>query len=163
MKKEEFIKRYGEAAYEKMLLQSKAWRQRYSEEMLARTRAWNNANSEKVKDHSHEQHRKGGKGYEKSLKYNHTGLQGERNKIRCMHAKDWRGFKHTIAPDSQIHHEWIPETAKYRGIALVETDQHMHGFIKVIQILKGKITLLTEDEVKGGSQNVCQAKTKSDC
>lgn len=78
------------------------------------------------------------------------GNQGERNKIRMKHANQYRPFKQIIAPDSQIHHEWIPETAEFRGVALVEKDQHMHGFIDVIKILEGKITLLSEKEIKGG-------------
>ena len=65
-----------------------------------------------------------------------------------MHGNLWRKYKNIIAPESQIHHEWIPGTANYRGVALVEADQHMHGIVDVIEILEGKITLLTEDKVK---------------
>ena len=132
MKKEERINRYGEAAYENQKVLS---RQRAERDSEARNR---------------ETSRKGGKYYEKKLEYNRTGIQGRRKVVRVTHGHLYRPYKQIIAPDSQIHHEWIPETANYRGVALVEKDQHMHGFIDVIQILEGEITLLTEDEVKTG-------------
>ena len=132
MNKEEFIKRRGEAAYEKMLQQRIEW---------------GAANPDKVSATAHEQGHKGGKYYEKNLEYQHTGLRGERNNVRKKHGHKYRPFKQIIAPNSQIHHEWVPETAKYRGVALVEKDQHMHGFVDVIKILEGKITLLTEKEI----------------
>jgi hypothetical protein len=68
------------------------------------------------------------------------------------HAHQYKPYKDSIAPDSQIHHEWVPETAEYRGVALVEAEQHMHGFVDVIEILAGKITLLTEEEIKNGKK-----------
>ena len=37
----------------------------------------------------------------------------------------------------------------YRGLALVEADQHTHGFIDVIKILDGEITIFTEAELRG--------------
>ena len=74
------------------------------------------------------------------------------------HAKQYKPCKAIIATDSQLHHEWIPKTAEYRGLALVEKDQHMHGFVDVIKILDGKITLLTEEEVKNGGEIICQKK-----
>ena len=69
--------------------------------------------------------------------------------IRNKHWRRWISYKRIIAPDSQIHHEWISEMADFRGVALVETDQHAHGFVDVIQILEGQITLLTEAEIRG--------------
>lgn len=53
-----------------------------------------------------------------------------------------------IAPDSQLHHEWVPETCEYRGVALVEAEQHMHGFVDVI--VDGEITRLTEEQIRNG-------------
>jgi hypothetical protein len=64
------------------------------------------------------------------------------------HGYYWRPYKNIIAPGSQLHHNWIPGTADYTGLALVEADQHMRGFIEVIQILEGKITLFTEKEIR---------------
>ena len=93
---------------------------------------------------------KGGRYYNHHLEYNRTGLRGERNRVRDKHAALYRLFKQIIAPESQIHHEWIPGTADYRGVALVEKDKHLHGIIDPIVILDGKITLLTEAEVRGG-------------
>lgn len=133
MNKEEVIRRYGEAAYEKMLEQA---------------RQWNRVHPKRVKERSHNQCRKGGSFYRKKLKYDTTGLRGERNRVRGGHANKWRQYKNIIAPESQLHHQWIPETANYEGVALVEADLHMHGIIAVIKILYGEITLLTEKEVK---------------
>ena len=132
MNKEEFIRRRGEAAYEKMEQQNRGWR---------------TANPGKVIAHNQEGNRKGGKYYERHLVDNRTGLQGERKKIRTKHAKQYHPFKNIMALNSQIHHEWIPGTAKYRGVALVETRPHRYGIIDVIKVLEGKITLLTEKEI----------------
>ena len=132
MNKEEFIKRRGEGAYGKMLQQSNAWRE---------------ANPDKAKANDQESSCKGGKRYEHMLKHKRTGLSGERARIRVKHANHYRPFKQIIAPNSQIHHEWIPDTADFRGVALVEKDQHRHGIIDVIQILDGEITLLSEKEI----------------
>lgn len=76
-----------------------------------------------------------------------TGIQGDRNKIRDIHRYKWRQYKRIIAPDSQLHHQWEPNSAEYAGVALVEKDAHMHGFIKVIEILEGEINLFTEKEI----------------
>ena len=131
--KEEYIEMHGEKGYIKE---------------LKRRQAWNDAHPETVKRQHHEQNRKGGKYYENAQKYNHSGLRKERNVVRYRHSRRWQQYKKIIAPDSQIHHEWIMGTAKYRGIALVEKDQHQHGIIDVIQILDGTITVLTERETK---------------
>jgi hypothetical protein len=141
MKKDEIIRRYGEAAYEKKLEQNCERNRKYTEENPEQVIA-NNQRS------NHEQSRKGGKHYAKKLEDDQTGLRGERQKIRMEHGKQYRPYKAIIAPESQIHHEWIPRTSEYRGIALVEADAHMHGFVNVIEILKGKITLLTEEQVR---------------
>jgi hypothetical protein len=132
MKKEEFIKRYGEAKYEKYLEQ---------------TRQWAEANPDRVKERGHNRSRKGGKNYEKMRRYMNTGIQEGKNKIRVNHRKKWSEYKRIIAPGSQIHHQWIPKTANYKGVALVEADQHRYGNIDVIQILDGVITVFTEKEI----------------
>ena len=94
--------------------------------------------------------RKGGKYYEKKLKYNRTGLRAERHKIRTIHAHNWKPYKDIIAPNSQIHHSWQPGTAEYSGVALVEKDAHQHGIIDVIEILEGAITVFIEKELQRG-------------
>jgi hypothetical protein len=137
MNKEERIKRYGEEAYEKKLEQNRE-----------RNEKWQEEHPEEVIANNQEIHRRGGKYYDKHLKDNRTGLRGDRNRIRKKHAKQYKPYKDIIAPDSQIHHEWVPRTSEYTGMALVEKDAHMHGFVDVIEILDGKITLLTEEEVK---------------
>ena len=182
MRKEEFIARYGEAAYARLLEQSREHYKEHKEEQIARAKKWNEehreemaaaskkyrekhpeqvaanskkyreANPEKVKLDHQEQSRKGGRYYDKKLEDMQTGLQGSRNRIRGKHRRQYKPYKDIIALESQIHHEWVPETAEYRGVALVEADAHMHGFVNVIEILDGEITLLTEEEVKRGEK-----------
>ena len=113
---------------------------------------WREKNPKKAIAYQHDANRKGGKYYERQQRYERTGIPGKRNKIRVNHRNHYRPFKQIIAPESQIHHEWIPDTADYRGVALVEADQHMHGFIDVIQILEGEITIFTEAEIRGGDK-----------
>jgi hypothetical protein len=137
MKKEEYIARYGEAAWEKMLEQRRAWYNAHREEVIA---------------NHQEEHRKGGIYYEKHLEYQQTGLPGERNRIRRKHQKQYHPLKMIIAPDSQLHHQWKPESAEYTGVALVEATPHQYGIIDVIQILDGEITLLAEEEVREGGE-----------
>ena len=138
MKKEEYIERYGKEKYEKHIEDTIQWQQ---------------GNSELVRENSKRKNKnwcqKEGKFYEKMRQYQMGGIPHTKNIIRCKHRRIWQVFKQIIAPNSQIHHEWIPETANYRGVALVETDQHIHGFIDVIQILEGEITLFSETEIRG--------------
>lgn len=159
MKKKEFIKTYGQVAYEKHLQKSRDWKVQHCEEMnaqmekyhaqhrdedKARTAAWREANPEKKLAQDREKGHKGGKGYAHQQVYRRKGIQGKRNVIRAKHQKQYRALKHVIAPDSQLHHGWIDGTAKYTGVALVETEAHRHGIIKVIKVLEGKITLFRE-------------------
>jgi len=136
LKNEERTRKYGKEQYEK-------WQQQIQ--------IWNNNNPKQIKQYQHETSRKGGKYYEAHERYASSGVQHLRNLLRSSHRQHYRPYKQIIAPKSQIHHEWIPSTADYRGAALVEADQHMHGFVDVIQILEGKITLLTEEEVRSAS------------
>lgn len=162
MKKEEYIRKYGKAAWEKKLQQTREWQKTHREEIRESNRLWQLNNPEKVRAqrrlyaHNHpdkikaknqEETCKGGKYYERRLKYESIGLPYDRKLVRSMHRNRYLPYKQIIAPDSQIHHEWIPETANYRGVALVEKDPHMHGFVDVIRILEGEITLLMEAEI----------------
>ena len=135
MNTEEYIKRYGIDAFEKMRQQG---------------RDWYKAHPEEVKALGREIGRKGGKYYEQHRQHQMTGIPHEKEVVRCKHKNKWTPYKRIIAPDSQMHHEWIPNTADYRGVALVEKNQHQHGYIDVIQILEGEITLLTEEEIRRG-------------
>ena len=169
MNKEDFIARYEEAKWKRHLAQCRKYREEHPEEIKAYKKKYREAhreaekkyNAKYYKEHpgevlaaNQESCRKGGKYYKKFLEYQHTGLRGERNSVRDKHGFKWRAYKNIIAPESQIHHEWIPETADYKGVALVETDQHMHGIIDVIEILEGEIRLSTEAEIysQGGSK-----------
>ena len=152
MKKEEFVKKYGITAYKKKMQQGRDWRESHPKEMKTHKDKWAENNPEKVKAHSLEGHRKGSKYYEKHKLSHKEGLQGERERVRGKHHRMWTPFKRIVSPDSQLHHEWIPGTPDYRGAALVEKDQHMQGVIDVIQILEGKITLFTEEDVLRGGE-----------
>ena len=156
MGKKEFIERYGVAAYEKKQQQNQDWYKAHqdwykahAEEARERNQLWRQNNPDKVKASRQEEGRKSGRYYDRHCKYRATGLPHERNLVRAKHGKRYRPYKKIIAPDSVLHHEWLPNTANYQGVALVEKDQHQHGFIDVIQILEGEITLLTEEEVRG--------------
>ena len=152
MRKEEFIAEYGKAAYEKKAeLHRKyimKWRKKNPKKVIESNRKshklCHERNPEKRIVAARETSRKGGIYYNWKLEYQRTGIPGERARIRHQHGRRWSQYKKVIAHNSQIHHEWIPGTAKYNGVALVEKDQHMHGFIDVIKILEGKITVYIE-------------------
>ena len=133
MKKNDYIAKYGKAAYEKVKRQGREWHAAHPGRMQIARR---------------KQHRKGSEYYEQYLANSKIGLRGERNKIRMRDRSKWRLYKRIIAPDSQLHHSWCRDSAEYTGLALVEADQHIHGMINVIRILEGKITLFTEEEVR---------------
>ena len=151
MRKKEYIKKYGKEAYEKMYQRSRGWRETHRKEGKEHARLQRLNNPNEAKANNQEGSRKGGKYYEKRLRYNRTGVQGMRGRVRGGHWRQYYAYKQIIAPESQIHHQWLPNTADYKGVALVEKEQHMHGFIDVIQILEGEITVFTEEEIiKGG-------------
>ena len=149
MNKEERIARYGEEAYDKKRKPSIEWNKRDPEKVKTSGIEWRLLNPEKLKIANEEINRKGGTYYEYKQEYNKTGIPGEKNKIRYRHANQYRPYKNIIAPWSIINHQWIPGTSEYTGVALVEKDQHQHGYIDVIEILEGEITLLSEKEIKG--------------
>ena len=187
--KEEYIRRYGEEAYQRLLQrnrdryeankktrikQIRDWQKVHKTEVTkqrskfrkahlaehnANGRKWAKNNRNKIKTHNQESCRPGGKWYKHKLEYDRTGLRGQRNHIRERHRRQYKQYKQIIAPDSQLHHEWIPETAEYRGLALVEAKAHQYGIIDVILILDGKITLLTEEEITKKSESNEEATT----
>ena len=126
----------------------KEWQKQNPNKVHAIQKKSRENNPEKVKVLAQKSSRKGGKYYKYKKNYNATGLQGERNRIRNKHRHQYQRFKHIIAPTSQTHHEWIPNTADFKGVALVETDPHQHGVIDPVVILEGEITLLTEVEIQ---------------
>jgi hypothetical protein len=142
--KDNYIAKFGEKAYNERLAHRKEWGQNLPGGEAQRSRERREEDPTIVWQSS----RKEGKYYARKQEYDRTGLQGERNKIRHAHGKRWSRYKRIIAPDSVIHHSWIPETANYSGVALVEKSAHEHGIINIIQILKGEITLLTEKEIR---------------
>lgn len=139
MKKIEFIKKYGKERYEEILKQTRDWNEMHKEEIID----WRETHR---REQNKQQNQKDGKYYKKNLIKNRTGLRRERADVRCKHGKFYRPYKKIIDPEglTQLHHQWMSKTPKYQGVALVEKDQHMHGFIDVIQILEGEITLFIE-------------------
>ena len=109
---------------------------------------------ERVAENHRASSHKGGKRYAKKQHYKQTGIQGARNKIRTRHAMKWLPFKRIIAPRSQLHHEWLPDSSKYIGVALVEADQHRHGYIEVIKVLEGHITFMREEDLRNRQQEL---------
>ena len=138
----------------KTIQKSKEWYRKHQERAREKQRLRVLNNPDKIKTNNYEYCHKGGKYYEQAYNHKKTGIPYEKKLIRNNHSKEWREYKRIIASDSQIHHQWIPNTSKYSGMALVEKDQHQHGYIDVIQILEGEITLLTEDEIRGGNNHV---------
>jgi hypothetical protein len=156
MNKEEYIGRYGEVAYKKYRESNRIWMNKWHtthvDEARKRGVQWKVSNPNKVKAHDQEISHKGGKYYDKALIRATTGVSGEKHKIRNKDNRIYKPFKDFVDPSglTHLHHEWLNNgTSNYRGVALVEADQHMRGFIDVIQILEGEITLLTEREIKG--------------
>ena len=144
-----YIKLHGEEAWQMKLEKRKETRKSGNasyERELEQQKEWREKNHDKIEAYMHERSRKGGKYYKKMLEDNKIGLRGERNKVRSRHRQRWSSYKKIIAPDSVIHHAWVDNSAAYTGVALVEKDQHQHGYIDVIKILDGKITLLTEEQ-----------------
>jgi hypothetical protein len=148
MNKEEFVKKYGGAAYKRKIKGNNMWKANNPDRVRMHDKTWRDNNPSKTEAKDHERNRKGGRYYERKMAYLKQGVPGERHIVRTIHARRWRKYKKIIAPDSQLHHEWIPGTAEYRGIALVEGDAHQHGIIDVIEILEGMITVLLEGRGK---------------
>lgn len=134
MKKAEFIKRYGEAAHEKRKTQTREWLKRNPVKARAGVRRW------QIKNPKY--------GIAATARYTQIGIPRERVLVRGKGRHKWNPYKRIIAPDSQLHHQWVPGTSDYDGLALVEADRHMFGFIDVIEILECKITLFTEKEIR---------------
>lgn len=142
--KSDFIAAHGEAAYAKRLERRRAWGANLPGGEAQRSQERRDADPEMT----WQSDRKGGKYYERKLKYDRNGLRGERMRIRHRHGKKWAKYKRIIAPNSVIHHSWIPNTAEYTGVGLVEKTAHEYGIIKVIEILDGNIRIFTEREIR---------------
>ena len=167
MKKSETIKRYGIEAYTKQLEQNHVWQkinrekvntkskkyyEEHPEKVKATNKNWREANPDKWTALAQEASHKGGKRYNKMLEHQRTGIPGERNRIRGEHNREFREIKRSLVQEVELHHEWIPESAEYRGVALVEAKAHRNGIIDVIVLLDGDITLLEEEEVKNNGK-----------
>lgn len=148
MNKADYIKKYGKEAYAKQQEQTREWHRLHPLRVLEIVKEWADTHPAEVIARNKNRFRKDGEHYKKWTHYNMNGLRHLKNLIRGQHNRYWGMYKKIIAPDSQIHHEWIQGTADYRGVALVEKNQHIMGYIDVIQILEGKITLLSEAEIR---------------
>ena len=161
--KDSYIAKHGEDAYTKRLEQRREWgkklpggeaqrsqerRDADPEQAREYDRAWRERNPQKTIEKGKKVSQKGGAYYKNHMKYRQTGIQGEREKIRCKHGNQWRGYKRIVAPKSQVHHQWRKDSSEYDGIALVEAKAHRYGIIDVIQIIEGEITIFTEEELR---------------
>ena len=123
-------------------LWSKFWRKNNNQEKKNQAdQLWRENNPEKIDQYAKES-RKDGKYYAKRLMYEKTGLQKEKRKIRHNHSRKWQKYKGNWLTETEIHHEWIHETADYNGIAIVDKSEHRHNIINPIEILEGNITLM---------------------
>ena len=165
--KSKFIEGHGEETYEVRLTRRRNWgaqlqggeaqrsrerREAEPERYKGYVRAWRKRNPNKVIEQGRQVSRKSGKYYKKKQIYKSTGLQGGREKIRARDNGRWRKYKRFVAPGSQLHHAWCINSENYTGLALVEADAHMHGFINVIKIIEGEIRLFTEKELRERSR-----------
>lgn len=153
--RDNFISKRREEAYEKKLAQRRAYYKVHKREVSAQQKKYRAEHPEAVIAASQEQHRKGGKRYAKTLAYSQIGIPGEKRRIRVKHTQQYKPYKDIIAPDSQLHHQWRAQSALYDGLALVEKGQHMQGFIDVIKILEGEITVFTEEELRDIGEEAC--------
>jgi len=130
MKKEEYILKYGHEAWEARLSKAR------------RTRIMNKVDKGlKVKkiNYIEQQELMRNQWIEDNGTKCRSRLSGDvliaRQKIRHAHYVKWRG-----GADLDIHHEWIGDTAGYKGVALVERAAHKRGNINVVILLEGVIT-----------------------
>jgi hypothetical protein len=82
---------------------------------------------------------------------NQNKVARKRGNIRNIHGrfKPYKWLKNGLKLqgfDPQIHHEWIPRTTEYTGIALVEAKDHMRNIIKPLIILEGEIVWTNETD-----------------
>lgn len=124
------------------LIKMRARYKEHSKEGREYAKKWREEHPDEVIQQQRERGRKGGKYYQQMLEHNKTGVIGKRNVIRATDRRKWRRYKQIIAPESEIHHEWIEGTAEYRGIAIVDKSEHRHNIIKPIVVLCGEITLI---------------------
>ena len=108
MKKEEIIKRYGPEEYKRRLAKNRTRTPAQRDVAKALANAWHTAHPEEVKRHNDQICHKYGKRYQKHLGYMRSGLPGERHRIRIKHGKLWGRYKQIVAPESEIHHLWVP-------------------------------------------------------
>lgn len=140
--KEDYIAEFGAEEYARML--EREWYGEDSESQRKYHKEWPRQHYGRLQEDKKHRGRRGTIYYDSVRAYQRTGVQGERNKVRALHAHRWRKYKTIIAPNSELHHQWLPGSADYTGLAIVETNTHRYGKINVIEILEGEITLLRE-------------------
>ena len=134
MKKEEYIRKYGPAAWEAKL--SKARRTRITNKV---DKGLKDKKESKTENYIEQQELmrvqwKKDKGTKRRSRLSEDVLM-ERQKIRHAHYIKWGG-----GIDLDIHHGWIGDTADYQGVALVERDAHRRGIINIVIPIEGGIT-----------------------
>jgi hypothetical protein len=133
MKKEEYIRKYGPAAWEERLSKTRRTRVKNKVDKGLKIKNESNKGNQTDQQESLRDQWKKENGAKFRSRLNECVLQ-ERNKIRQAHHAKWG------SADFDIHHEWSEDTADYRGVALVERTPHRHGVIKVVIPLEGVIT-----------------------
>ena len=83
------------------------WHAHHRKETNTCERAWAKRNPGKIKTYDRETSHKGGKYYEKHKLAHKEGLPGEKERVRGKHQRMWTPFKRIIAPESQLHHQWV--------------------------------------------------------
>jgi hypothetical protein len=133
MNKNAFIEKWGIAAYEKRMKVSRDWRQAHpenTEKWRKQICDWKRTHPIRVKRIARDSYRKHRK---EILNRQCTDTEGLRRSIRGKH-RIWSKYKRFVALATRQHYEWIPETAEYKCIALVENDLRQYPFENVIHI-----------------------------
>lgn len=136
MKKEEYIRKYGPAAWEERLSKTRRTRVKNKVDKCLKIKNESEKGNPTDQQESLRDQWKKENGAKFRPRLNECVLK-ERNKIRQAHYVKWR------SPHFDVHHEWVGDTADYRGVALVERIAHRHGIINVVIPLEGVITEFT--------------------
>lgn len=134
MKKQEMIDRYGEEWYNEHRLEpAKKWVREHREEHAEYNRKYRQEHrEEKIK---YQKKYWGAKADPDSIPHKRQLIRARDNRRYNPIRQFWSHLK------TDIHHEWIPDTADYMFIALVERSKHQYGIIDPICILEGEVAV----------------------
>lgn len=166
MKKEEYIKKYGVEKWLEYIAYQRDYYTKNIEKVREKNREYQREyqrkyyaeNKEKVKERCREHIREyqhkyyadieiRGRVHEYMKKYcgslsDHNSIPYRKSLIRQRDHHRFFSIKQFFQNlQTDIHHEWIPNTADYTFIALVERDKHRYNIIDPIVILEKKVVL----------------------